>query len=128
MKNTIIFVVVILVIVGGAYFLAGKAESPTLTPAPLPTTPAVTSTPKTYNVSIQNFAFNQKSITIKKGDTVVWTNKDSVSHTVTGNTGGPVSGTLKNNETYSFTFNDPGTFNYYCIPHPSMTGTVVVSQ
>ena len=132
MKNTIIVAVIILVIIGGAYFLLGKSGSSTPTPISTPTYPqtsetsATIPTPTTHNVSIQNFAFNQKSITIKKGDTVIWTNKDSVSHTVTGDTGGPASGSLNNNGTYSFTFNNTGIFNYHCTPHPSMTGIVVV--
>src|SRR5262245_46739842 len=47
-------------------------------------TPVTTPTPQTYNVTIQNFSFNQSALTVKKGDTVVWTNKDSAPHTVTG--------------------------------------------
>ena len=61
---------------------------------------------------------------VKKGDTVVWTNKDSAPHTVTG--GSLNSGTLSGGQTYSFTFNAAGTVSYACSFHPSMTGKVVV--
>ncbi len=100
------------------------SESSTQQP---PTSQVLLVTPKTHNVSIQSFAFSQKSINIKKGDTVIWTNKDSAPHTVTGDNGGPASGTLNNGGTYSFTFNSTGTFNYRCGLHPSMTGSVVVT-
>jgi plastocyanin len=152
MNKTIITIVIVAVVLVGGYFLfrgssqpvpavpqisnqetepQPSAQQPVITPAPTSVTtptpaPAVAS--KTYNVSIQSFAFSQKSINIKKGDTVVWTNKDSAPHTVTGGNGGPASGTLNTGGTYSFTFNSTGTFNYKCTIHPSMTGSVVVSQ
>lgn len=93
-----------------------------------PASQAPVAKPTTYNVLIQGFAFNQKSINVKKGDTVVWTNKDSAPHTVTGSNGGLASGTLNNGGTYSFTFNSTGTFDYHCAIHPSMIGSVVVTQ
>ena len=99
------------------------------TPAPAPGTPSPTPTPPaaaTAKVSIDNFAFNSKEITVKKGTTVTWTNNDSTSHTVTGDSGGPSSDLLGNGESYSFTFTAAGTFSYHCEPHPSMRGRVVV--
>lgn len=103
------------------------APAPTPTPAPAPA-PIPTPAPTTYNVTIQGFAFSPASLSVKKGDTVIWTNKDSAGHTVTGNNGGPSSPTIGTNETYSYTFNSAGTFSYHCAPHPNMTGTVVVIQ
>ena len=79
----------------------------------------------THAVAIQNFAFAQSALTVKKGDTVVWTNKDSAPHTVTGD-GGLDSGTLSGGQTYSFTFATAGTFSYKCNFHPSMAGKVIV--
>lgn len=80
----------------------------------------------THNVTIQNSAFSPQSITVNKGDTVVWANKDSMAHTVTGTTGGPASPSIAAQGTYSFTFSATGTFTYHCTIHPTMTGTVVV--
>src|SRR5581483_9624959 len=61
-------------------------------------------------VTIQNFAFSPSDITVKKGTTVTWTNKDSVAHTVTETDGqaGPKSGDVSPNSSYTFTFNTPG--------------------
>ena len=84
------------------------------------------SNPTTHYIDIQGYAFSPSSITINVGDTIVWTNYDSASHTVTSNDGTFDSGSISNGNTFSFTFTSAGTFNYYCAPHPSMTGSVTV--
>ncbi|MGI0102581.1 MAG: plastocyanin/azurin family copper-binding protein [Nitrosotalea sp.] len=73
-------------------------------------------------------------VTVAPGDTVTWTNADSVSHTVTsGNPSDNQTGTIFDSSlispasTYSFTFKDPGTYNYFCQLHPWMTGVVIVA-
>lgn len=84
---------------------------------------------ETNTVSIQNFAFSPATIKVKVGTKVTWTNKDSAAHTVTGDSSdGPASGTLAQDATYSFTFTKAGTFNYACSIHPSMKGTVIVTN
>lgn len=88
-------------------------------------------TPTSTNaVTIQNFAFLPGDITVKKGTTVTWTNKDSTTHTVSETDGrkGPSSGNLNPGGTYSFTFNEAGTFKYRCDIHPDMLGTVTVTE
>lgn len=72
-------------------------------------------------------AFGQNPLTIDVGTKVNWINQDTVSHTITSFTGAFDSGTLAAGQTFSFTFNDPGTFNYYCQIHPTMTGQIVVT-
>lgn len=81
-------------------------------------------------VSIADFAYSPESITVKAGTAVTWTNQDTVGHTVTTEDGseGPDSETLAKGDAYSYTFNTPGTYNYYCAPHPYMKGTVVVTE
>jgi len=84
-------------------------------------------TPKSYNVEISGFAFQPQQITIKTGDIVVWTNQDSVSHTIKSDTGNEISSSsLSKGATYSHTFTQPGTYDYHCSIHPSMQATVVV--
>ena len=88
----------------------------------------VDSIPKTYNINIQDFAYSPKDITIKVGDTVIWTNKDSVKHTVTSDSGNMIdSELLSQGQTYSQTFTQAGTYSYYCKPHPYMKGSVIVN-
>lgn len=79
-------------------------------------------------VSISNFAFSPANLTVKQGTTVTWTNNDSTGHTITGNNGGPASGTVQPGQTYSYTFSTIGTFNYHCSIHSYMTGIVTVTQ
>lgn len=76
--------------------------------------------------------YSPEKINIKTGDTVTWANKDSEPHTVTsGEPGKPDgyfdSGLYKPNESWSFTFTEPGIFNYYCTIHPWMAGKVSVT-
>lgn len=79
---------------------------------------------KTINVNIQNFAYNPASVQVSSGDTVRWTNMDSVDHTVTGSTFD--SGMIHTGKSYEFRFTTPGVYNYHCSPHPYMIGTVTV--
>ncbi len=79
-------------------------------------------------VNISGFAFAPATITVKAGDKVTWTNKDSTAHTVTSDDGRfASSGTLSQNQTYTVTFGTAGTFAYHCSIHPTMTGTVTVT-
>ncbi len=77
-------------------------------------------------VSIQDFAFDPPDITVAPGTTVTWVNKDSVPHTTTANDETWDSETLQPGESFSFTFDAPGTFPYFCEIHPRMMGSVTV--
>ena len=87
-------------------------------------------TPVTGNaVTIQNFAFAPANLQVKVGTTVTWTNNDTAPHTVTFRDGSLTSSsTLRQGDTYSYTFTKTGTFSYYCDFHPYMVGQVVVTQ
>jgi plastocyanin len=91
---------------------------------PSPTTPARTGT--TVEILIENYVYVPAAITVVPGTTVVWTNKDSVQHTVTSRTSLFDSGLFPKDKEFSYTFNQKGTFEYYCIPHPYMVGKVIV--
>ncbi|MCP2336812.1 cupredoxin domain-containing protein [Actinomadura rupiterrae] len=79
-------------------------------------------------VSIGGFAFGPAKLTVKRGTTVTWTNRDEDPHTVTASaTGGPRSPALVAGASFRFTFTKPGTFTYICTIHPFMHGTVVVT-
>ncbi|MBI4150794.1 cupredoxin family copper-binding protein [Candidatus Woesearchaeota archaeon] len=75
-------------------------------------------------VTINKFKFSPSSITIKAGETVLWKNQESVSHTVAVD--GAESNELFEGDTWSHTFTTAGTFDYVCGIHPSMTGSVMV--
>jgi plastocyanin len=77
-------------------------------------------------VSVRDFAFAPKTVTIRVGDRVTWTNRDTVEHTATARNGSFDTGLLGQGESRSIRFNVAGTYRYICTPHPSMTATVVV--
>ena len=77
-------------------------------------------------VAIRDFAFSPRTVEIRAGDSVTWTNRDSVEHTATARNGSFDSGLLADGESASIRFRVPGTYRYICTPHPQMTGTVVV--
>jgi plastocyanin len=68
------------------------------------------------------------TLVIGVNNTVTWTNNDSAHHTVTSVSGnGSIgSGDLAPGATYSYTFTTPGTYQYHCMYHSWMTGTIVV--
>ena len=80
----------------------------------------------TQTVTISDFAFSPATVTITAGDTVTWTNADPVVHTATSTTGAFDSGDIAQGESFSVTFTTPGTYDYFCTPHPTMTGQIVV--
>lgn len=79
------------------------------------------------SVTIRDFAFSPKSVTIDVGDTVTWTNEDDVKHSATAEDGSFDTGTFGNGQSRSHTFNTAGTFQYICTPHPFMKGTINVN-
>jgi LPXTG-motif cell wall-anchored protein len=78
-------------------------------------------------VTIQDFAFSPKSITIDAGDTVTWRNTDDVAHSATAEDGTFDTGTFGKGSSRSETFDTAGTFQYICTPHPFMKGTIKVN-
>ena len=117
-------IVLSLVFLMGASGCGSYTQPTTVTPPAATTPPAETATQTA--VTISGFAFDPAEITVKAGDTVTWTNQDSVQHKVVSDNGifeGPAIG---QGMTYSFTFATAGTYTYHCGIHPSMKGTVTV--
>jgi plastocyanin len=77
-------------------------------------------------VSIKDRKFTPATVTIKKGQAVVWTNNDDMDHTVNADNGSFSSGTIKKKGTFEQTFKAAGRFPYSCKLHPREKGTVVV--
>ncbi len=80
-----------------------------------------------------NSCWSPADITINAGDTVHWMNVDTAAHTVTG--GSPADGPsgvfdsslVMIDATYEFTFDDAGSYDYFCMVHPWMIGSVTVN-
>ena len=106
---------------GGQYshgsMMGGYQQSPARQGTP------VTGVPQ---LNIQNFAYQPANMQVRAGTTVTWTNQDNVPHSVTFKNGMKDSGLLSQRQSFSYTFNTPGTYQYYCTVHPYMVATVTV--
>lgn len=113
-------------LLGGALILAVLAVGCASTPAASPATGAVSS----GAISIKGFAFDPAQLSVNKGATVTWTNNDGATHTVTSGVPGTPSGKfdqrLEAGKTFTFTFTDAGTYEFFCNIHTSMKATVLV--
>ncbi|MGA8221844.1 MAG: cupredoxin family copper-binding protein [Candidatus Acidiferrales bacterium] len=117
MKRTISGIVVSKLVVGAA--LVGILGWSSLTNAKLPAQAAV-------QVKIDNFSFIPQEITVTAGTKVTWVNQDDIPHTVRSTSDAFKSKALDTDDKYSFTFDKPGTYEYYCSIHPKMTAKVIV--
>ena len=77
-------------------------------------------------VRIINLSFDPASVTVQTGTAVTWTNEDAPPHTVTSVDGTFDSGIFDPGASFTWTFDQPGSFPYVCQLHPQMQGTVIV--
>lgn len=82
--------------------------------------------PRVHTVKMQNFGFTPAELTVTRGDTVVWTNTDFVPHTTTARNSAWDSKAIEANGSWRFATRDAGRYDYYCVFHPNMKGTIVV--
>jgi plastocyanin len=110
--------------IAGACGSAGTV-APAATAAPTTAAP----TAAAVNIDVQGFKF-PANMDVAKGTKVTWTNKDTTKHTVTSGTrptkDGKFDGALDAGGTFSFTFTDAGTYQYFCTLHSSMNATITV--
>jgi plastocyanin len=81
---------------------------------------------QTHTVIIDASAFQQDSLAVNAGDTIVWTNRDLFPHTVTATNGAFDSKQIPSGKTWKYTPKVKGTFNYKCAYHTTMTGVLKV--
>jgi plastocyanin len=77
-------------------------------------------------VHIEGFAFGPDVVTVGAGASVTWTNLDRATHTVTQNGALLDSPDLRTGDTYVVTFEEAGTYEYFCKFHPAMHATITV--
>ena len=115
---------------GGSATTAGTSSSATsVTTAASGTTVPTTAGGAggaTTQVALQNFQIVPATVTIKAGDSITWTNKDSTTHRLVGDKNEFDSGDIAAGATFAFTFKTAGAVAYHCSIHPSMIGTITV--
>lgn len=77
---------------------------------------------KSQTITLINTSFDPKQLSVAVGTTVVWTNKDSMAHTVTADDKSFDSGNLNTGDTFKFTFTKAGTYPYHCQYHGGPNG------
>ncbi|MEX2060150.1 MAG: plastocyanin/azurin family copper-binding protein [Nitrosopumilaceae archaeon] len=153
-KAAIAWTIAIVAVGVGIASIGGQFQSPVTTTDPNTVPPVMKEPskpvmekptgPMTVEVSIpagtsvpgceeSNKCFIPSSVSIMKGDTVVWSNDDTAVHTVTS--GSPANGPsgmfdsslLIGGKSFEHTFDSSGSVDYFCMVHPWMTGSIQVS-
>ena len=115
MKKRHISMFVLVTVVTGAMLLLGKPDVHA----------AGNSVP--VEIKIDNFSFGPAALTVPAGTTITWTNRDDIPHTVVSEDQTTFkSRPLDTDDKFTYTFNKPGTYTYFCSIHPKMTAKVVV--
>lgn len=136
-KSYIVIIIIVVLLAGGAIALSSgnKDESSTTTEnmqmdsnnSDSDMAGESMSMPNT--VVINDFKFKEQNMTIKKGTTITWKNTDSAKHDINfSDESLQDSELLAQDETYEYTFNTIGSFDYTCSPHPFMKGMITVTE
>lgn len=104
------------VLLAGALMI-GRAETSRL---------ASNAAQSTYVVTIENMRFVPESLTVRRGERVVWVNKDLFPHTATAGAQAFDSGSIAANASWTYVADKPGDYAYGCTFHPTMKATLVV--
>jgi plastocyanin len=83
---------------------------------------------ETKNVTIKDFVFDPKTISVNVGDTITWTNEGPAPHTVSADDASFDSGNLDKGGTFSHTFDKAGTVAYFCKYHGSKGGVSMAAS
>jgi plastocyanin len=87
---------------------------------------AAVAAPDAKLITIDNFTFGPRELTVAAGTTVKWVNHDDIPHSVVNKDKTFRSKALDTDDSYSYTFASAGTFDYFCGLHPHMVGKVIV--
>jgi plastocyanin len=83
--------------------------------------------PQIHTVTIEAMRFQPEVLSVASGDTIVWVNKDLVSHTATSVAGSFDSKDIQADKSWSYTTRTKGDFAYTCTFHPTMKATLRVN-
>jgi plastocyanin len=114
---------VTIAVLGFLAFTGGESDSPLR----VRQTPVISDEPR-VTVAVVDNDFEPKHLTVRAGAEVVWRFEGRAAHDVTDDRGAFESGILREGDEFSLTFDEPGTYYYYCTLHHAMQGTLVVQR
>ncbi|SIT45536.1 Blue (Type 1) copper domain protein [Paraburkholderia ribeironis] len=82
--------------------------------------------PGTHLVVIEQMRFNPPTLTVQRGDRVMWVNKDLLAHTASATSKAFDSGTIAPDASWTYVARERGSYPYLCSFHPVMRGTLTV--
>lgn len=120
----IVIILVVLAVIGLVFYETRDIET---SPESKNSIDDTVKTEKQLNIEIKSFAFSPNELTIRSGEKIVWTNQDSAPHTITSDLGNELtSKRLNKGESFSYTFNNAGIYEYHCELHKTMKAKVIV--
>ncbi len=111
-----------------AAFFALTAASCGAAETPRPELQPVETTSTTHVVEIRQFKFVPQTLTVKKGDVIIWRNLDVVPHTASAEAQQWDSGNLNKDAEWTLVAGVAGETDYICAYHPTMKGTIIVTD
>lgn len=94
--------------------------------AAAPARRAAAARPATYTIVMDATSYKPATVTLRRGDSIVWANKDLFPHTATSKAGGFDSGVVATGKSWTWKATKAGEFPYACTFHPTMKGTLRV--
>jgi plastocyanin len=89
-------------------------------------TASASAQPAGSEIKIDNFSFTPATLTVPVGTKVTWTNHDDIPHNIVSSEQKFKSKAMDTDDSFSNTFNEAGTYEYFCGLHPKMVGRVIV--
>jgi plastocyanin len=84
--------------------------------------------PHRLEVEISKFRFTPATLTLRQGDSVVWTNRDIAPHSATHTDGDWDTGAIPKDGSAEISFDAVGKFAYFCVFHPAMKAEITVES
>ena len=135
MKNKNVWIVAVAIVVIGAlvamFAINNNSDSMDMSSMHSEATSSNSAAVSADTVNIKNYVFSPQVIKVKVGTKVTWINNDAVRHNIVADkpsSDAPNTELFGKGESVSFTFNKAGTYDYHCLPHPYMHGTVIVTE
>lgn len=126
-RKLVRFLLLIFIVIGGLLLSQSNHQHPGMPkPGSRGSQTPVVSDQSAVAVEIREFDFFPRELTVTPGAKLTWTNRDSAPHDATDEAGGWTAGMLRQGESGTLVFDNPGTYKYLCTIHPDMRGTLRV--